>query len=157
MSKLLLISTTARTLLCFVEDSSRTVQVGQSERKRLLLFVWSSFYLFSLNWDLYELALAKLSETCPNFMKFSVCAICSHGFVLLWWSLLLPPVLWRCWLGGRKGIRPVKNWVVGCWCGYLSGARCTLPYGPSDATATHCLSLQYNPDWFYLSGTGSPG
>jgi len=21
-------------------------------------------------------------------------------------------VLWRCWLGGRKGIRPVKNWVV---------------------------------------------
>jgi len=30
-------------------------------------------------------------------------------------------VLWRCWLGGRKGIRPVKNWVVGCWRGYLSG------------------------------------
>jgi len=22
----------------------------------------------------------------------------------------LPRVLWRCWLGGRKGIRPVKNW-----------------------------------------------
>jgi len=28
-------------------------------------------------------------------------------------------VLWRCWLGGRKGIRPVKNWMVGCWRGYL--------------------------------------
>ena len=26
-------------------------------------------------------------------------------------------MLWRCWLGGRKGIRPVKNWVVGCWRG----------------------------------------
>ena len=25
----------------------------------------------------------------------------------------VPSVLWRCWLGGRKGIRPVKNWVVG--------------------------------------------
>jgi len=24
-------------------------------------------------------------------------------------SLLLPSVLWYCWLGGRKGIRPVKN------------------------------------------------
>ena len=24
-----------------------------------------------------------------------------------------PSVLWRCWLGDRKGIRPVKNWVVG--------------------------------------------
>jgi len=47
----------------------------------------------------------------------------------------VPSVLWRCWLGGRKGIRPVKNWVVGCWRGYLSGARCRLAYGPADATA----------------------
>jgi len=31
-------------------------------------------------------------------------------------------VLWRCWLGSRKGIRPVKNWVVRCWRGYLQGA-----------------------------------
>ena len=72
-------------------------------------------------------------------------------------TLPLPSVLWRCWLGGRKGIRPVKNWVVRCWCGYLSGARCRLAYGPADATATHYLLLQYNPDWFYLSGTGSQG
>ena len=70
---------------------------------------------------------------------------------------ILPSVLWRCWLGGRKSIRPVKNWAVGCWRGYLSGARCRLAYGPADATATHCLLLQLNPDWFYLSGTGSPG
>jgi len=34
---------------------------------------------------------------------------------------VVPSVLWRCWLGGRKGIRPVKNWR-----GYLSGARCRL-------------------------------
>jgi len=32
----------------------------------------------------------------------------------------MPSVLWRCWLGGRKGIR---NRVVGCWHGYLYGAR----------------------------------
>jgi len=36
----------------------------------------------------------------------------------------VPSVLWCYWFGGRKGIRPVKNWVVGCWHGYLSGARC---------------------------------
>ena len=24
----------------------------------------------------------------------------------------MPSVLWRCWLGGRKGIQPVKNWAV---------------------------------------------
>ena len=53
-----------------------------------------------------------------------------------------PSVLWRCWLGGRKGIRPVKNRVVGYWHGYLSGERCRHAYGPADATATHCLLLQ---------------
>jgi len=35
------------------------------------------------------------------------------------WLIDLPSVLWRCWLGGRKGIRPVKNWVVGYWRGCL--------------------------------------
>jgi len=30
-------------------------------------------------------------------------------------SLSFPSVLWCCWLGGRKSIRPVKNWVVVCW------------------------------------------
>jgi len=34
-------------------------------------------------------------------------------------SVLMPSVLWRCWLGVRKGIRPVKNWVVGWWRGCL--------------------------------------
>ena len=72
---------------------------------------------------------------------------------------LLPSVLWHCCLGGRRGIRPVKNWVVRCWHGYLSGARCRLAYGSADATATHCLLLQKNPDWFYLvpAHLGSPG
>jgi len=71
--------------------------------------------------------------------------------------IALPSVLWRCWLGGRKSIGTVKNWVVGWWRDYLSGTRCRLAYGPAVATATHCLLLQLNPDWFYLCGTGSPG
>ena len=45
------------------------------------------------------------------------------------------------WATGRaSGL--YKNWVVGCWRGYLSGVRCRLAYGPADATATHCLLLQ---------------
>ena len=33
-----------------------------------------------------------------------------------------------------------------------------IAYGPADATASHCLLLQYNPDWFCLSAhPGSPG
>jgi len=39
-------------------------------------------------------------------------------------------------LGGRKGIQPVKNRVVGYWHGYLSTARCRHTYVPADATAT---------------------
>jgi len=45
-------------------------------------------------------------------------------------SVHLPSVLWRCWLGGRKGIRAVKT-EVRCWHGYLCGARCRLAYGPT--------------------------
>jgi len=54
----------------------------------------------------------------------------------------LPSVLWHCWLGGRKGILPVKYWVVGCWHGYVSGSRYRFAYGPADAIATHYLLLQ---------------
>ena len=65
-------------------------------------------------------------------------------------------MLWRCWLGGRKGIWPVKKPSGGCRCGYLSGARCRLAYGPADATATHCLLLQQKsrlvlPLWYRLT------
>ena len=35
---------------------------------------------------------------------------------------VLSSLLWRCWFGGRKDIRPVKT--VSCWRGYLTGARC---------------------------------
>jgi len=62
---------------------------------------------------------------------------------------------WRCWLGGRKGIRPVKNWVVGCWRGYLLICLELGADGPADATATHCLLPQQNPDWLYLKWMGT--
>ena len=70
-----------------------------------------------------------------TFDNFSVPFVYMYIFYQL---LVIPPVLWRCWLGGRKGIRPVKNWVVGFWRGYLSGARCKLAYG---ASWCHCHSL----------------
>ena len=28
---------------------------------------------------------------------------------------IFPSVLSHCWLGDRKGIRPVKNWMLVCW------------------------------------------
>ena len=39
------------------------------------------------------------------------------------------------WAPGRPS--SLKKWVMMCWCGYLSGTRCTLfAYGPADATAS---------------------
>ena len=73
----------------------------------------------------------------------------------------VPSVLWRCWLGGRKGIWPVKNWVVGCWHGYLSGARCIFAYRSADALplTVSCSSKSrlVLPEWFCFSGAGLSG
>ena len=62
-------------------------------------------------------------------------------------------------LVGRQEGRPAcKNRVVGCWRGYLSGARCRLAYGPADAIAMHSVSLaSVKSRLVYLSGNGSPG
>ena len=73
--------------------------------------------------------------------------------------IVLPSVLRRCWLGCRKGIRPVKNLSGGCWHGYQSRARCRLAYVPADATAVpkpYHLLPHLHPDWFYYSGTSLP-
>ena len=43
----------------------------------------------------------------------------SISYSINFFTQSVPSVLWRCWLGGRKGIQPVKNWVVGCWRGCL--------------------------------------
>ena len=42
-------------------------------------------------------------------------------------------------VGWQEGHPAWKNGVVGCWHGYLSGARCRLAYSPA---AIHCLLLQ---------------
>jgi len=87
------------------------------------------------------------TQVCPKWhLCRSVCVIRpTINVYLTLWTILsrdYPSMLWRCWLGVRKGIRPVKNWVVGCGHGYLSGASCRLAYVPADSTATHCLLLQ---------------
>ena len=45
---------------------------------------------------------------------------------------------------------------MGCWRGYLSGARCRFAHGPVDATATHCLFASVKsrlilPFWYRLT------
>ena len=56
--------------------------------------------------------------------------------------------------------------MVGCWRGYLSGARCRLAYGPADATAStvkrdatvSCFSkIQIGFTFLVPAHPGSPG
>jgi len=72
----------------------------------------------------------------------------------------IPSVLWRCWLGGRKGIRPVKNWVVRCWHGYLSGARCRLAHAQLirlPLTVSCFSKIQIGFTFLVPAHPGSPG
>ena len=73
---------------------------------------------------------------------------------------VVPSVLWRCWLGGRKGMLPVKNWVVRCWHGYLSGARCRLAYAqlmPLRLTVSCFSKIQIGFTFLVPAHPGSPG
>jgi len=52
--------------------------------------------------------------------------------------------------------------VVGCWHGYLAGAKCRFAYGPADITAAHCLLLQeiqidFGFTFLVPAHPGSPG
>ena len=105
---------------------------------------------------LFSYLFARCSNSQPLLIKVLLCSL-TNKFCYVMLLLFLPSVLWCCWSGGRKGIRLVKNWVVGCWRGYLSGARCRLAHSPADATATHCLGASvksrlvypfwYRPTW----------
>jgi len=39
------------------------------------------------------------------------------------WPYVSPSVLWQCWFGDRKGMRPVKSWVLVCRCDDLTAAK----------------------------------
>jgi len=68
---------------------------------------------------------------------------------------IMPSVLWRCWLGGRKGIRPVKTewWGTGVVICLELGAK-WFAYGPADATATPSSLAPVKFRMVYLSGAG---
>ena len=79
------------------------------------------------------------SDSCIVCCVLKLNWISSKFITLIWWTGAFSALTLL--VGRQEGIRPVKNWVVGCWRGYLSGVRCRLAYGPADATATHCLLL----------------
>ena len=64
------------------------------------------------------------------------------------------------WQEGHPACK--KNWAVGCWHGYLSGARCRLAYGPADMMplplTVSCFSeIQIGFIFLVQARLGSPG
>ena len=69
-------------------------------------------------------------------------------------------MLWRCWLGGRKGIPPVENLSGGMLAWYLSGARCRLAYGQLTLlplTVSCSSKIQIGFTFLVPAHPGSPG
>ena len=95
----------------------------------------------------------KEHTACMNWVMTCWCGYLLSRLNPDWFylSFFLPSVLWRCWLVGRKDIRPVKSGEVLAWLSVWSNVQTCIC--SADATATHCLLLPKNPDWFYLSGT----
>jgi len=55
--------------------------------------------------------LTVLAESCDQS-----CLQRCVKFAWWWcWHWIFLSGLWHCWLGDRKGIRPVKSWVLVCW------------------------------------------
>ena len=73
--------------------------------------------------------------------------------------MMRPSVLWRCSLGSRKGIRPVKKWVVGCWRGCLElGADLHMAQlMPLPLTVSCFIKIQIGVTFLVLAHLGSPG
>jgi len=93
--------------------------------------------------NMYFCVFGHIGDICCTIVLFV--ASCAVFFSFL--KALLNSVLLHCWLGGRKGIRPVKC-VVGCWYGYLSDLHTAQLMSLSLASVKSRLVL---PFWYRLT------
>ena len=73
-------------------------------------------------------------------------------------SVLFPSVFLHCWFGDRKGIRPVKSWVLVCWWWRFDWSF-ACPTAPVVTTISIILTSNkiQNGDILVLANPGSPG
>ena len=91
----------------FADSANIDSQLNLCSIAMQLLVLFSSLHFLRFVCGLYyctvqehtKLQLSKLQR--PGFQN-------NFRFIIRW-STSVPSVLWRCWLGGRKGIRPVKK------------------------------------------------
>ena len=79
--------------------------------------MWQSSHLQHIPWDVRSDSTTRWTTWRTDTARHSHSHPEYHGQTTadrgLSWSLCSPSVFCRCWLGGRKGIRPVEHWVVG--------------------------------------------
>jgi len=110
--------------------------------------VWSYFHWLS------ELL------SCVSVVKFQQYEV-TRSLILVWCcSFIDRCITHSCfdavgWVAGRHPA--CKNWVVRCWHGYLSGARCKwFACGEADTTASPLSLAPVKSRMVYLSGAGLP-
>ena len=77
--------------------------------------------------------------------------MCSLSTFWTFFNIMYGPVfpsvqLWHCWLGDRKGIRPVKNCVFVCWWWWLGAQKCPPVIWTSQVNWSN---LARYPHWHY--------
>ena len=88
---------------------------------------------------------------------FNITLVCT-SYCLAYW--LLPSVLWRCWLHGRKGIQPVKTecWVAGMVICLERGADLHMALLMPLPLTVSCFSkIQIGFNFLVPAHLGSPG
>ena len=75
-----------------------------------------------------------------------------------YYSVLLPSVLWHCWLGGRKGIWPVKNLSseVLAWLSVWSEVQTCICSMPLPLTVSWSSKIQIGFTFLVPAHLGSP-
>ena len=143
--------------MCCLRQTSVKSQRSVFDRWKHLMYSqrYSSSTLKVVQMESQSVRLSRRSDH-DSWLIFNVDDfINAKIFFYYYYYYYLHSLLWHCWLGIRKSIRPVK-----IECGYVSGARCRLfACGPTDSTAfskPHHLLPHLNPHWFYLSGIGLP-
>jgi len=147
-------------LLCRT-SSCRNIRTSMVSGYRIN-FTWMSCWLFqSVSYTLQKCKVFWMSALIDyHVFLYYWCVQTVQYYAIDEWMHAEPSVLWRCWLDDRKGIRPVKNWVVGCWRGCLGwGANLHIAQQMPLPLTISCSSKSrlVSSSWFHLSGARTAG
>ena len=111
--------------------------------------------IFEVLFRVFESQPVNLFHSSRTLSKSVNSYICLSDFNWTLWS-----VLWRCWLGDRKGIRPVKNewWCAGVVICLERGADLHMAQLMPLPLTVSCFSeIQIGFTFLVLAHLGSPG